>query len=111
MQMSQLQRKLEENQRQHSALQFQIQDASLQEQSHQLYPSLQDPFSTAAYTDPPPPPYPGTERNGVPLPDFSSLSLEDANWFHEGIPRYGCVRCMCGSEEWKVRSQYPTVSL
>lgn len=38
-----------------------------------------------------PPAYPGTgfsgRGNDDPLPDFDSLSLEDAEWFQAGIPR------------------------
>lgn len=72
VQMSRSQQQLEEKKRQHSILQFEMQDLTLQDQSHH-YPA--------------PPSYPGNGQNDI-LPDFSSMSLEDADWFHEGIPRY-----------------------
>lgn len=77
MQMSRTQQQLDERKRQHATLQFQIQDLTLQEQQP----------TAAAYTNPPP--YLGPSNGSAPLPDFSTLSLEEADWFHEGIPR--CV--------------------
>lgn len=81
VQMSKAQQQLEEKRRLHSNLQFQIQGLALQEQSHALSYSPQPPPSY--YQQLAPPTYPGSNV----LPDFSSLSLEDAEWFHEGIPR------------------------
>ncbi len=87
MQMSHTQQQLDEKRRQHADVQFQIQNLTLQEQQ---------PMAAAtatAYTNPPP--YPGTSNGSVPLPDFSTLSLEEADWFHEGIPRYVCMYMAC----------------
>ena len=80
MQISNLQAKLEDKKRQHHTLQFQMQDLAVQDHNH-----LAAPGASALM---PPPSYPGTAHNGGdPLPDFRALSLEDADWFHEGIPR------------------------
>ncbi len=80
-QTSQLQARLEEKQRQRVTLQYQVQDLALQDHTH---------LQPAASALLPPPPYPGAEHADDPLPDFRNLSLEDADWFHEGIPRYRC---------------------
>lgn len=91
MEMSNSQAKLDEKKRQHHALQFQMQDLALQDQSH-LQPVAPPPWPgttpTGAAALMPPPPYPGTEHSNDPLPDLRNLSLDDADWFHEGIPRY-----------------------
>ena len=80
MQTSSLQARLEEKGRQHQALQFQLQEMALQDQQPM---ASGGGMSTALLA---PPLYPGLPAND-PLPDFSNLSLEDADWFHEGIPR------------------------
>jgi hypothetical protein len=79
--MSSLQSKLDEKKRQHQSLQFQMQDLAVQDHNHLNH--LAAPAASALM---PPPPYPGN-GGGNPLPDFRNLSLEDADWFHEGIPR------------------------
>ncbi len=79
-----MQQELDERNRSLSALRFQIQELSLHDHNH-----LQPTSHAAGYPGPPAPASPDTRsgRHGDPLPDFSSISLEDADWFHEGIPR------------------------
>ena len=80
VQTSRLQAQLDEKQRQLSSVQFQIQDRTLQEQAFLQPPSIPG-YSASPVVSP------RTSRSDL-LPDFQSLSLEDADWFHEGIPRY-----------------------
>ena len=77
-QTSLLQQQLEEKRRQLSMTQFQIQDQTLQDPNF-LYPAGVVSYSTSPVVSP--------RRISDTLPDFSNLSLEDAEWFQEGIPR------------------------
>ena len=75
VQMSTHQQQLDEKQRQLLVLQQQLQNVSMATGSTQLPP----PYSALAPVSP--------QFNVNPLPDFASISLEDAEWFQEGIPR------------------------
>lgn len=72
VQMSTHQQQIDEKQQQLLVLQQQLQPVSMATGSTQLPP----PYSAVS---------PQFDDN--PLPDFASISLEDAEWFQEGIPR------------------------
>ena len=92
-QLSHVQQQLDDKNRRHHTVLSQLQSQALHNHSNPQ-PSTQaalPSFPDQSFLQPEAPPsYPGGVGgyNSNPLPDFSNMSLEDAEWFHEGIPRY-----------------------